>query len=113
MYHICDIAVHTDHQQQGLGSRLRNSVVTYLDEHAPGPAYINLLADVDGFYEVHENNVLVSKSERTRSDDDGGSSEQHRRRRGCGRRGSHARPVRICEPMTATRPTAATVATTA
>ncbi|WP_418771517.1 GNAT family N-acetyltransferase [Halobacterium yunchengense] len=51
VYHVCDTVVHPDHQRQGLGSRLMDAVVDYLDEHAPGGAYVNLLADVDGFYE--------------------------------------------------------------
>ena len=51
VYHVCDMAVHPDHQRQGLGSRLMDAVVDYLDEHAPPNAYVNLLADVDGFYE--------------------------------------------------------------
>ena len=51
VYHVCDMAVHPDHQRQGLGSRLMDAVVDYLDEHAPPDASVNLLADVDGFYE--------------------------------------------------------------
>ncbi len=51
VYHICDMAVHPDHQRRGLGTRLMDALIAYLDEHAPETAYINLLADVDGFYE--------------------------------------------------------------
>lgn len=51
VYHVCDMAVHPDHQRQGLGSRLMDAVVDYVDEHAPANAYVNLMADVDGFYE--------------------------------------------------------------
>lgn len=52
VFHICDMAVHPDHQRQGLGTRLMDAVMAYLDEHAPETAYVNLLADVDGFYET-------------------------------------------------------------
>lgn len=52
VFHVCDMAVHPDHQRQGLGTRLMEAVMAYLAEQAPATAYINLLADVDGFYET-------------------------------------------------------------
>jgi len=51
VYHVCDMAVHPDHQRQGLGSRMMERLLTYLDENAPDRAYVNLMADVEGFYE--------------------------------------------------------------
>jgi len=51
VFHVCDMAVHPDHQQRGLGTRLMDAILEYLDEHASETAYVNLLADVDGFYE--------------------------------------------------------------
>lgn len=51
VYHICDMAVHPDHQRQGLGSRLMDALMAWIDEDAPPNAYVNLMADVDGFYE--------------------------------------------------------------
>lgn len=51
VYHVCDMAVHPDHQRQGLGSRLMDAVMEWLEETAPPTAYVNLMADVDGFYE--------------------------------------------------------------
>ena len=51
VFHVCDMAVHPDHQRQGLGSRMMNAIMAYVDEHAPESAYVNLMADVDGFYE--------------------------------------------------------------
>jgi len=51
IYHICDMAVHPDHQRRGLGTRLMERVLAYLDRTAPPDAYVNLMADVDGFYE--------------------------------------------------------------
>lgn len=52
IYHICDMAVHPDHQRQGLGSHIMDRLVQYLEEEAPEGAYVNLMADVDGFYEA-------------------------------------------------------------
>lgn len=51
VYYICDMVVHPDHQGQGLGSQLMDALMDYIEEHAPETAYINLMADVDGFYE--------------------------------------------------------------
>ncbi len=51
VFHVCDMAVHPDHQRQGLGSRLMEAVLAYVEATAPPNAYVNLVADVDGFYE--------------------------------------------------------------
>jgi GNAT superfamily N-acetyltransferase len=51
VYHVCDMAVHPDHQRRGLGTRVMERLLWYLDETAPPGAYVNLMADVDGFYE--------------------------------------------------------------
>lgn len=51
VFHVCDMAVHPDHQRRGLGTRLMESVLDYVEETAPPGAYVNLMADVDGFYE--------------------------------------------------------------
>jgi len=51
VFHVCDMAVHPDHQRQGLGTRLMEAVLAYVEETAPPRAYVNLVADVDGFYE--------------------------------------------------------------
>jgi len=51
VFHVCDMAVHPDHQGRGLGSRMMDELVNFLDENAPASAYVNLMADVDGFYE--------------------------------------------------------------
>lgn len=51
VYHISDMVVHPDHQGQGLGTRIMDALMAYLEEHAPESAYVNLMADVDGFYE--------------------------------------------------------------
>ena len=50
-YQIVDIAVLPDHQGQGLGTRIVEALMAYLQENAPPTAYVSLMADVDGFYE--------------------------------------------------------------
>ena len=51
VYHVCDMAVHPEHQRQGVGSRLMDALLAWITETAPPTAYVNLVADVDGFYE--------------------------------------------------------------
>lgn len=51
VYQISDVAVHPDHQGNGLGTEIMNRLMAYLEETAPAGAYVNLIADVDGFYE--------------------------------------------------------------
>ncbi|MFH5799855.1 GNAT family N-acetyltransferase [Haladaptatus sp. CMAA 1911] len=51
VYQISDMAVHPDHQRRGLGSRMMERLMEYLEENAPERAYVNLMADVEGFYE--------------------------------------------------------------
>jgi GNAT superfamily N-acetyltransferase len=51
VYHVCDMVVHPDHQRRGLGTRLMERLLAYIEETAPPQAYVNLVADVDGFYE--------------------------------------------------------------
>ncbi|WP_436346238.1 GNAT family N-acetyltransferase [Natronorubrum sp. FCH18a] len=51
VYQISDMAVHPDHQRRGLGTRIMKALETYIEETAPPQAYVNLVADVDGFYE--------------------------------------------------------------
>ncbi|MXV61545.1 GNAT family N-acetyltransferase [Natronorubrum sp. JWXQ-INN-674] len=51
VYQISDMAVRPEHQGRGLGTRMMASLERYLDEAAPPRAYVNLVADVDGFYE--------------------------------------------------------------
>lgn len=51
VFQIGDMAVHPDHQRQGLGAEIMESLLAYLDREAPPNSYVNLMADVDGFYE--------------------------------------------------------------
>jgi ribosomal protein S18 acetylase RimI-like enzyme len=51
VFQLTDIVVHPDHQGRGLGTEITDALVTHLRETAPDSAYVNLLADVEGFYE--------------------------------------------------------------
>ncbi len=51
VFHVCDMAVHPDHQRRGLGTRLMEALLAFIESEAPSGAYVNLMADVDGFYE--------------------------------------------------------------
>lgn len=51
VFHVSDMAVAAPHQGRGLGSVLMETLVSWLRENAPDGAVVNLLADVDGFYE--------------------------------------------------------------
>ncbi|KAF2025637.1 hypothetical protein EK21DRAFT_93102 [Setomelanomma holmii] len=41
---LCDVAVHPDHQRRGLGKRIMQALVDYVDQHAP-KAYVSLVAE--------------------------------------------------------------------
>ncbi|MFC4408797.1 GNAT family N-acetyltransferase [Haloarchaeobius iranensis] len=51
VFQLTDIVVHPDHQGRGLGTEITDALVTHLRETAPESAYVNLMADVEGFYE--------------------------------------------------------------
>lgn len=51
VYHVCDMAVHPAHQGRGLGTNLMDAVMAFVEADAPPGSYVNLMADVDGFYE--------------------------------------------------------------
>jgi ribosomal protein S18 acetylase RimI-like enzyme len=51
VFQLTDIVVHPEHQGRGLGTEITDALVTHLRETAPESAYVNLLADVEGFYE--------------------------------------------------------------
>jgi GNAT superfamily N-acetyltransferase len=50
-YKLVDIAVAPDHQDQGLGTRIVEALVEYVEKNAPPSAYVSLVSNVDGFYE--------------------------------------------------------------
>ncbi|KAF1942134.1 hypothetical protein EJ02DRAFT_346095 [Clathrospora elynae] len=41
---LCDVAVHPDHQRRGLGKRIMQRLVDYVDDNAPH-AYVSLVAE--------------------------------------------------------------------
>lgn len=51
VFQISDVAVAEAHQGNGLGTVMMDAVMEYIKDEAPETAYVNLLADVDGFYE--------------------------------------------------------------
>lgn len=51
VFHVSGMVVHPDHQGQGLETEIMDAPMAYLEENAPESAYVNLMADVDGFYE--------------------------------------------------------------
>lgn len=51
VFHVCDMAILPEYQRMGGGSLIMNEIMNYLDEEAPSKSYVNLMADVDGFYE--------------------------------------------------------------
>ena len=51
VFHICDMAVDEKWQGKGGGTMIMNSLMEYIVKEASPLSYINLMADVDGFYE--------------------------------------------------------------
>ena len=52
-FEIVDIAVMPDHQQNGLGAKIMNAIMSYLRQNATPGAFVSLIADrsVSRFYE--------------------------------------------------------------
>ncbi|MAK33043.1 MAG: N-acetyltransferase [Acidiferrobacter sp.] len=48
---ICDMLVIEEYQRKGGGTIIMDAIMDYLLHEAPPNSYINLMADVDGFYE--------------------------------------------------------------
>lgn len=51
VFQITDVAVHPDHQGRGLGMRVMEHLLGWLDDHAPDTSYVNCIANVPTFYE--------------------------------------------------------------
>ncbi|MFD1513589.1 GNAT family N-acetyltransferase [Halomarina rubra] len=71
IYQLCDLVVHPDHQGRGLGTRLMDALMAYVEETAPPNAYVNLFADVEGYYERwgFEHTAPASRGMFLRTDD--------------------------------------------
>ena len=50
-FEIVDVAVHPAHQRQGLGLRIMEAIMNYIDQTAYPGSYIDLMADVPELYE--------------------------------------------------------------
>jgi len=51
VFHICDMAVLEDFQGNGGGTMIMDALMDYILSEAPPLSYVNLMADVDGFYD--------------------------------------------------------------
>jgi|TARA_B110000240_G_scaffold179009_1_gene208831 N-acetylglutamate synthase-like GNAT family acetyltransferase len=51
VFQICDMAVKSEWQNKGAGTMIMDDMMNYIEENAEENAYVNLLADVNGFYE--------------------------------------------------------------
>lgn len=71
VFHLSDTAVAEPHQGRGIGTAMMDALVAWLRSNAPDGAYVNLLADVDGFYERwgFERSAPASKGMWTRTED--------------------------------------------
>ena len=49
-YQVTDIAVLPEHQGKGLGKRVMQGIMGYLQAHAPPTAYVSLIADGQAKY---------------------------------------------------------------
>tara|TARA_S200000501_G_C20553347_1_gene625440 strand:+ start:264 stop:680 length:417 start_codon:yes stop_codon:yes gene_type:complete len=51
VFQICDMAVISTYQNQGGGKMIMDALMTFIEEQDIDRAYVNLIADVDNFYE--------------------------------------------------------------
>jgi len=51
VFQIVDVAVAPEHQGRGLGRRVMDELVSWLETNAPPSAFINLIASEPAFYE--------------------------------------------------------------
>ena len=51
VYHICDMVIRPEWQKKGGGTLIMNSIMNYISNQNTPDAYVNLMADVQGFYE--------------------------------------------------------------
>ena len=51
VFHICDMVVKAAWQKKGGGTMLMGAIMLFIEQLNIADAYVNLIADVDGFYE--------------------------------------------------------------
>tara|TARA_B100000902_G_scaffold26108_1_gene31370 strand:+ start:3858 stop:4274 length:417 start_codon:yes stop_codon:yes gene_type:complete len=51
VFQICDMAVISTYQKKGGGKMIMDALMTFIEEQDIDRAYVNLIADVDNFYE--------------------------------------------------------------
>tara|TARA_B100000902_G_scaffold64881_1_gene71429 strand:- start:104 stop:442 length:339 start_codon:yes stop_codon:yes gene_type:complete len=51
VFHICDMAVLKNWQGKGGGTMIMDALMDYIIQEAPPLSYVNLMADIDGFYD--------------------------------------------------------------
>ena len=51
VFHICDMVVKPEWQKKGGGTMIMDSLMGFIEGLGISDAYVNLIADVDGFYE--------------------------------------------------------------
>lgn len=51
VFHICDMVVKAEWQKKGGGTMIMDALMRFIEELNIADAYVNLIADVDGFYE--------------------------------------------------------------
>ena len=51
VFQICDMAVISTYQNKGGGKMIMDALMTFIEEQDIDRAYVNLIADVDNFYE--------------------------------------------------------------
>ena len=51
VFHICDMVVKPEWQKKGGGTMIMDALMDFIEELDISDAYVNLIADVDGFYE--------------------------------------------------------------
>jgi len=51
VFHICDMVVKPEWQMKGGGTMIMDALMGFIEDLGVSDAYVNLIADVEGFYE--------------------------------------------------------------
>jgi ribosomal protein S18 acetylase RimI-like enzyme len=62
-FEIVDIAVDPAHQGKGLGRKIMEHLMAWLEQHAPVGAYVSLVADVPELYQKFGFKLVRPESE--------------------------------------------------